>query len=92
MTNRAARRATFEVGKNRRTVNEVAEHLGCAWHTVNDAVLADDEALADHPERFGEVTSLGLDEHLMVSTGERRRQQFVTALVDVARRTAQHRA
>ena len=85
MTDRAARWATFEVGKNGRTVNEVAEHLGCAWHTVNDAVLAYGEALVDHPERFGDVTSLGLDEHLMVRTGERRRQQFVTALVDVER-------
>ena len=29
MTDRAGRWATFEVGKNGRTVAEVAEHLGC---------------------------------------------------------------
>ena len=57
--------------------------LGCDWHTVNDAVLAFGEALIEHPGRFGEVTSLGLDEHLFVKAGERRRQYFVTALVDV---------
>ena len=85
MTDRAARWATFEVGKNGRTVAEVAEHLGCDWHTVNDAVLAYGSALIDHPERFGDVSSLGLDEHLMVKLGERRRQQFVTAIVDVDR-------
>ena len=85
MTDRAARWATFEVGKNGRTVAEVAEHLGCDWHTVNDAVLAYGSALIDHPERFGDVSSIGLDEHLMVRVGERRRQHFVTAIVDVDR-------
>ena len=38
MTDRAGRWATFEVGKNGRTVAEIAEHLGCDWPTVNDAV------------------------------------------------------
>ena len=85
MTDRAGRWATFEVGKNGRTVAEVAEHLSCDWHTINDAVLAYGQALVDHPERFGDVSSLGLDEHLMVKIGERRRQQFVTAIVDVDR-------
>ncbi len=85
MTDRAGRWATFEVGKNGRTVAEVAEHLSCDWHTINDAVLAYGQALVDHPERFGDVSSIGLDEHLMVKVGERRRQQFVTAIVDVDR-------
>ena len=85
MTDRAGRWATFEVGKNGRTVAEVAEHLGCDWHTINDAVLAYGQALVDHPERFGDVSSLGLDEDLMVKIGEWRRQQFVTAIVDVDR-------
>ena len=85
MTDRAGRWATFEVGKNGRTVFEVSEHLGCDWHTVNDAVLAYGAALVEHPERFGDVRSLGLDEHLMVKTGPRRHKQFVTAIVDVER-------
>ena len=83
MIDRAGRRATFKVGKNGRTVNEVAEQLGCNWHTVNDAVLAYGAALVDYPDRFYDVSSLGLDEHLTVKLGERRRQQFVTAIVDV---------
>ena len=66
-------------------VNLLEGSRGCAWHTVNDAVLSYGTALVNHPERFGDVSSLGLDEHLMVKPGERRRQQFVTAIVDVDR-------
>jgi len=41
------------VGRNARSVAEVAKELGCDWHTVNDAVLAYGEALVDEPGRFG---------------------------------------
>jgi transposase len=68
LTDRAGRFATLEVGCFGRSVNEVAEVLGCDWHTVNDAVLAYGAALVDHPERFGEVAALGLDEVRQVST------------------------
>lgn len=85
LTDRAARWATCEVGRYGRTVNEVAGALGCDWHTVNNAVIAFGELLVDHPHRFGAVSSLGLDEHLFVRSGERRVQYFVTALVDVER-------
>ena len=83
LTNRAARWATFEVGAHGRTIAEIATTLGCDWHTVNDAVILFGEALVDHPDRFSDVRSLGLDEHLFVKTGERRTAHFVTALVDV---------
>jgi len=83
ITDRAARWATFQVGHGGRPVSDVADDLGCEWHTINDAVLAYGEALVDHPERFSDVASLGLDEHLMVREGERHHRQFVTALVDV---------
>ena len=85
MTDRAGRWATYEVGCHGRTVSEIAGDLGCDWHTVNDAVLAYGEALVEDPERFGDVSSLGLDEHLMVRLGARRRVHFVTAIVDVQR-------
>ena len=42
-------------------------------------------ALIDHPDRFGAVSALGLDELLFVKTGRRRIQHFVTVLVDVKR-------
>jgi transposase len=58
LTRRAALRATEDVGRKGRTVNEVAEELGCDWHTV----VAYGEALVDHSDRFAEVTAVGLDE------------------------------
>jgi len=85
LTDRAGRWATVQVGRHGRTVDEVAGDLGCDWHTVNDAVLAYGEALIDHPDRFSDVASLGLDEHLMVREGPRRHKSFVTAIVDVDR-------
>ncbi len=83
LTDRAGRWATFQVGNQGRDVEGVAKDLGCDWHTVNDAVLAYGEALIEHPGRFADVASLGLDEHLMVREGQRRHKNFVTAIVDV---------
>jgi transposase len=83
MTDRAGRWITYQVGHDGRTVAEVARELGCDWHTVNDAVVAYGEALVDDPARIGDVHALGLDEHLFVREGERRRRLFVTAIADV---------
>ena len=47
LTDRAGRWVTIQVGRCGRTVNEVAQELGCDWHTVNDAVIAYGEALVD---------------------------------------------
>ena len=63
----------------------VADELGCAWQTVNDAVIAYGEALIDDdPERVGAVTALGLDEALFCRVGPFRRQHWSTSIVDVA--------
>ena len=84
LTSRAARWATIQVGRRARSVNEVAQELGCDWHTVNDTVVAYGEALLDaDEERIGEVSALGLDEVLMVRTGPSHRQHFSTQIVDV---------
>jgi transposase len=86
LTARAARWATFQVGRRARSVNEVAGELGCDWHTVNDTVVSYGEALLDaDTDRIGEVSALGLDEVLMVRIGTRHRQHFTTQLVDVRR-------
>ena len=85
LTDRAGRWATYQVGEQGRPVSDVAQELGCDWHTVNDAVLAYGEALIEHPGRFADVSSLGLDEHLMVRTGEKHKLKFVTTIVDVQR-------
>jgi transposase-like protein len=78
MTDRAGRWATLEVGRSGRSVNEVADALGCDWHTVNDAVIAYGSALVDHPARFGDVEALGLDEVLFVRRGQWHHPEFST--------------
>jgi transposase len=85
MTDRAGRWITEQVGRCARSVAEVARELGCDWHTVNDAVIAYGGALVDHPDRFGVVAALGLDEVLMLRRGPWHRQEFSTQLVDVGR-------
>lgn len=84
MTDRAGRWITKQVGRFARSVNEVADELGCDWHTVNDALLAYGTALVDDdPTRYGLVRGLGLDETLFVRQGSYRRQVFSTSIVDV---------
>lgn len=83
LTDRAARWVTLQVGRNGRAVSEVAEELGCSWHTVNSAVTVYGEALVDDdPARIGIVTSLGLDEALFCRTGPFRAQCWSTQIVD----------
>ncbi len=74
MTDRACRWVTFQVGYHSRSVSEVAEDLGCDWHTVMDAVIAYGEPLVDDPDRIGDTDALGLDETLFCKTGRYRTQ------------------
>jgi hypothetical protein len=84
MTDRAGRWATEQVGRNGRTVSEVARELGCDWHTVNDTVLAYGQALLDaDADRVGPMTALGLDETLYAKFGRWRTQGWATSIVDV---------
>lgn len=84
MTDRAGRWVTEQVGRLGRTVAELANELGCDWHTVSDAVVAYGEALIDDDtERIGDVEALGLDETLFAKTGPWKRQHWCTSIVDV---------
>ena len=84
LTDRAGRWVTWQVGRHGRSVSEVARELGCAWHTVNDAVISYGEALIDDdPGRIGTVTALGLDETLFCRVGPYRSQSWSTSIVDV---------
>lgn len=85
LTRRASLRAIEDVGRKGRTVNEVAEELGCDWHTVNDTVVAYGTVLVDHPDRVSEVDALGLDETAFVREAPYYRTDFVTSIVDVGR-------
>ena len=79
----AGRWVTLQVGKHGRTVKEVADDLGCDWHTVNDAVIAYGTALVDDEDRIGDVRALGLDETLFCREGPWRHQSWCTSIVDV---------
>jgi transposase len=84
MTARAGRWVTIQVGRFARSVSEVADDLGCDWHTVNDAVLAYGEVLVDQDsDRYGTITALGLDEVLFARIGYYHRKEFSTQFVDV---------
>jgi len=64
------------------TVARVAEGLGVAWNTANDAVLAEGRrVLIDDPHRFDGVAVLGVDEHVWRHT--RRGDKYVTVIIDL---------
>jgi transposase len=64
------------------TVARVAEGLGVAWNTANDAVLAEGKrALVDDAGRFDGVQVLGVDEHVWRHT--RRGDKYVTVIIDL---------
>lgn len=85
MTTRAARWATVQVGRHGRSVAEVADDLGCDWHTAMDAVVLFGGPLVDDPARYASVTAVGLDETLYVREGRYRVQRWSTQVVDVER-------
>lgn len=74
MTDRAGRWVTVQVGREGRTVADVARELGCDWHTVMGAVAAYGTPRVEDPDRIGPVSALGLDETLFARTGRWRTQ------------------
>jgi len=64
------------------TVARVAEGLGVAWNTANDAVLAEGKrVLIEDAGRFDGVKVIGVDEHVWRHT--RRGDQYVTVIIDL---------
>jgi transposase len=64
------------------TVARVAEGLGVAWNTANDAVLAEGQrVLINDPGRFDGVQVIGVDEHVWRHT--RRGDKYVTVIIDL---------
>ena len=85
LTTRAGRWTTVQVGRHGRSVAEVAEDLGCDWHTVVDAVAVFGEPLIDDADRIGPVSAVGLDETLFAREGPFRAQRWSIQIVDVRR-------
>ena len=64
------------------SVARIAEGLGVAWNTANDAVLAEGKrVLIDEATRFDGVRVLGVDEHVWRHT--RRGDKYVTVIIDL---------
>jgi transposase len=64
------------------TVARVAEGLGVAWDTANNAVLAEGKrVLINDPDRFNGVAVIGVDEHVWRHT--RRGDKYVTVIIDL---------
>jgi len=64
------------------TVARIAEALGVAWDTANDAVLAEGKrVLISNPARFEGVRVIGVDEHVWRHT--RKGDRYVTVIIDL---------
>ncbi|NIH71685.1 transposase [Auritidibacter ignavus] len=64
------------------SVARVAESLAVRWNTANDAVLAEGKRLLiNDPHRFGNVTTIGVDEHVWRHT--RAGHTYVTVIIDL---------
>ena len=64
------------------TVARVAEALGVAWNTANDAVLAEGKrVLIGDARRFDGVRVIGVDEHVWRHT--RKGDKYVTVIIDL---------
>jgi transposase len=64
------------------TIARIAEGLGVAWNTANDAVLAEGKrVLIADVARFDGVKVIGVDEHVWRHT--RRGDKYVTVIIDL---------
>ncbi len=82
LSRRGLRWALEGIVRQHLTVARVAEGLGVAWNTANDAVLAEGKrVLINDPARLDGVTAIGVDEHVWRHT--RRGDKYVTVIIDL---------
>jgi transposase len=82
LTRGALRWALVAIVCQHLTVARVAEALGVAWNTANDAVLAEGQrVLISDPARFDGVQVIGVDEHVWRHT--RKGDKYVTVIIDL---------
>ncbi|WP_193084328.1 ISL3 family transposase [Brevibacterium aurantiacum] len=64
------------------TVAVIADKLAVSWHTANSAVLTEGQRLLiNDPNRFDDVSVIGVDEHVWRHT--RRGDKYVTVIIDL---------
>jgi len=85
-TTRVVEWAVQQLRREHATVNGLARQLGTAWHTVWTPVKAVLQALADDPDRFDGVRTLGVDEHIWHHVSRcKRGPKELTGMVDLTR-------
>jgi transposase len=86
LTRRAGVEACRQVGRNARSVAQLADELGVCWQTVMAAVREHGEPLVDDPDRVGVVTKLGVDETSWLAATRDYSTVYATGLVDLDQR------
>ena len=82
LSRRGLRWALAGLVVNHLTMARIAEALAVAWHTANQAVLAEGQrVLINDPGRFDGVAVIGVDEHCWRHT--RRGDKYVTVIIDL---------
>ncbi|WP_175957114.1 ISL3 family transposase [Schaalia sp. Marseille-Q2122] len=82
LSRRAARWALEAVVCKHLSIASLAQGLGVAWDTANDAVAAEGlEVLINNPARFDGVRVIGVDEHVWRHT--RKGDKYVTVIIDL---------
>ncbi|GAB2650050.1 ISL3 family transposase [Gordonia jinhuaensis] len=82
LSRRALRWALEGIVCQHLSVARVAEGLGVAWNTANDAVLAEGKrVLIDDEHRFDGVKVVGVDEHVWRHTPKG--EKYVTVIIDL---------
>jgi len=82
LTRRGLRWALEGVVVQHLTIARIAEGLGVAWNTANQAVLDEGRrVLIADPARFDGVAVIGVDEHVWRHT--RRGDKYVTVIIDL---------
>jgi transposase len=82
LSRRGLRWALAGIVRGHLSMARVAEGLGVAWNTANEAVLAEGRrVLIDDAGRFDAVSAIGVDEHVWRHT--RRGDRYVTVIIDL---------
>ena len=85
LTRRAAVEICRRVGRDGHAVAQVARDFGVSWRRAMDAVRRHGTPLVEDPERLAGVSSLGVDEHKMLSASRTRNTLYATSFVDLGR-------
>lgn len=86
LTRRACWWAIRQLRFEHASVLGLARQLGTTWRTLWRSIQPLLQEMADDPDRFDDVTSLGVDEHIWHHVDERRRgPKALTGMVDLSR-------